>query len=405
MRLLYVTSGFPFPLTSGYLRHYFLIKELAQRHAITLLSIVSATFTSEHAAALAPFTERVVTFTSSHKSGSFWRKAKHRMRSITNGGQGHRSVQDMGATLQRLTQREHFDVVIFSGKDTYPALKGIRGLPIVVDMCDATSLRLRGSMRYASLLRLPLLLLDYQQVRQVESQLMRRAAHVLFASARDREALLGPAAEHASVIPNGVDVDFWKRSACERGVDTLLFTGAMHYPPNADAALYLIEDILPRVRQSVPGAQLLIVGRDPTPRLVRAGQQPGVTVTGFVDDVRPYLERATVFAAPLRFGAGIQNKLLEAMAMEVPVVASPMAADGLRTESGQHPPVLVAPDRKQFVEMVVQQLRQRASQPAPDAKARQFVQEHFVWSRSAEALERIVQSVAPRPEAAWVTVA
>ena len=393
MRILYLTNGFPYPLTSGYLRHYFLIKELAPHHAITLLSIVGATFASEHAAAMAPFVERVVTFTSASKSGSFRRKATSRIRSITNGGQGHRAVQEMGATIQQLIQREHFDAVLFSGKDTYPALAGLHRLPIVADMCDATSLRIRGSMRYASLLRLPLLLLAYRQVRRVEGQLMRRAAHVLFDSARDREALLRGDGDHASVIPNGVDVDFWKRSSRERGVDTIVFTGAMSYPPNADAALYLIEEILPVIRQSVPGAQLLIVGRDPTPRLVHAGRQPGVTVTGFVDDVRPYLERATVFAAPLRFGAGIQNKLLEALAMEVPVVASSLAADGLRTEAGQRPPVKVASDRLQFAGLVAQQLKRRADLPAPDLEARQYVRDHFVWSRSGEKLGQVMGAV------------
>lgn len=393
MRILYLTNGFPYPLTSGYLRHYFLIKELSPRHAITLLSVVGADYQSEHAAAVSPFTERIVTFTAANKSGSFRRKAANRIRSMTNGGQGHRAVQQMGATLRRLAQREHFEVVIFSGKDTYPALRGVSGLPIVVDMCDATSLRLRGNMRYASVLRLPLLLFDYQQVRRVEAQLVRRAGHVLFASVRDREALLGASVDRASVIPNGVDVDYWQRSSPQRGVDTIVFTGAMHYPPNADAALYLIEGILPLVRQSVPSAQLLIVGRNPTPRLVRAGQQPGVTVTGFVDDVRPYLERATVFAAPLRFGAGIQNKLLEAMAMEVPVVASPLAADGLRTEAGRHPPVLVAGERQLFAEKIIQQLRRRADHPEPDAEARQYVEDHFVWSRSGEKLEQVIREV------------
>jgi glycosyltransferase involved in cell wall biosynthesis len=396
MRILYVTNGFPYPLTSGYLRHYFLIKELSQRHAITLLSVVSSTFTSEQATAMGPFTERVVTFTAAHRSGSFMRKAQNRIRSVTNGGQGHRAVQEMGATIQRLTHREHFEAVIFSGKDTYPALRGISGLPIIVDMCDATSFRLRGNMRYASLFRLPLLLLDYQQVRRVESQLLRRAAHVLFAAVRDREALLGASGNHASVIPNGVDVDYWQRSSRELGVDTIVFTGGMDYPPNADAARYLIEEILPVVRHSVPGAQLLIVGRNPDPALVGAGRQPGVTVTGFVDDVRPYLERATVFAAPLRFGAGIQNKLLQAMAMEIPGVASPLAADGLRTEEGQRPPVLVAAERQPFAEMIVQQLRRRRDRPEPDAAARQYVQDHFVWGRSGEKLEQVIRAVVKR---------
>ncbi len=393
MRLLYLTNGFPYPLTSGYLRHYFLIKELSPRCAVTLLAMVGANFLPEHTTAMTPITERVLTFTSANKAGSLKRKAIRRAEAFFRGAQGDAAVRQMGAAVERLTREERFDAVVFSGKDTYPALRSLAGVPLVVDMCDATSIKIRGSLRYVSPLRLPLLWLDYRRVRQIERELIRRAAHVLFASARDREALVGPETNHATVIPNGVDLNFWKRSSRERGVDTIVFTGAMSYPPNTDAALYVIEDILPLVRRSVPGAQVLIVGRDPTPRLQRAGKQPGVTVTGFVDDVRPYLERATVFAAPLRFGAGIQNKLLEAMAMEVPVVASPLAADGLRTESGQRPPVAVASDREQFAAKIVQQLKRRADQPAPDAEARRFVHDHFVWSRSAAQLENIFRTV------------
>src|SRR5206468_215326 len=142
---------------------------------------------------------------------------------------------------------------------------------------------------------------------------------------------------------------------------------AMEYPPNTDAALYLIEEILPLVQRTVPAAQALIVGRDPPARLRSAGQRPGVTVTGFVDDVRPYLERATVFAAPLRFGAGIQNKVLEAMAMEVPVVASPLAADGLRTEDGAQPPLDVARTTEEFADRIARRLLEAQRDPAPDS--------------------------------------
>jgi glycosyltransferase involved in cell wall biosynthesis len=167
----------------------------------------------------------------------------------------------------------------------------------------------------------------------------------------------------------------------------------MDYPPNTDAALYLIEEILPLVRHSIPAAQALIVGRDPPLQLLRAGERPGVTVTGFVDDVRPYLEQATVFAAPVRFGAGIQNKLLEAMAMEVPTVASPLAAGGLRAEDGQQAPLHVAENRRRFAELISRKLVERLSDSAPDAEARRFVAANFSWSRSAAKLEQVIYHV------------
>ncbi len=393
MRILYLTNGFPYPLTSGYLRHYFLIKELAQNHAITLLSIVGPNFEPKNMAALAPFTERVLTFTSATKRGSFRRKAISRLRSLAEGNQADDAVRQMRQTIDQLTREEPFDVVVFSGKRTYPAIAHLKELPLVVDMCDATSMKIRASMRYSGLIKLPPLLLDYVQVRSAERMLMQNAAHLLFASCRDREAMVGRAGNHATVVPNGVDLGYWRRTSRERGADTIVFTGAMEYPPNADAALYLIEAILPLVRRSVPSAQVLVVGRDPTPRLVAAGRRPGVTVTGFVEDVRPYLERATVFAAPLRFGAGIQNKVLEAMAMEVPVVASPLAADGLRTEDGQRPPIQVAHNRQQFADLIVRQLRDRANNPAPDAAARRYVEAHFIWGRSGAKMDQVVRSV------------
>jgi polysaccharide biosynthesis protein PslH len=397
MRILYLTNGFPYPLTSGYLRHYFLIKELVQRHAITLLSIVGANFAAENVAALQPFTERVLTFTSKSKSGSLKSKAIGRLKSLAGAGQGDEAVRRMREMVERMTREEPFDVVLFSGKRTYPAIAGMQGLPLVVDMCDATSVKIRGSVRYTRRARLPLLLLDYLQIRIAERMLIGHAAHLLFASVRDRDALVGRS-RRATVVPNGVDTTFWRRSSPELGANTIAFTGAMDYPPNTDAALFLIEAILPLVQRAIPDARVLIVGRDPPPRLVWAGQRPGVTVTGFVDDVRPYLEQATVFAAPLRFGAGIQNKVLEALAMELPVIASPLAADGLRTEDGLTPPAQVARDAQAFANLIVGSLREHADNPTPDGAARRYVESHFVWRRSAEKLDQVIQSVArPQP--------
>jgi polysaccharide biosynthesis protein PslH len=388
-----LTNGFPYPLTSGYLRHYFLIKELSQRHAITLLSIVGTNFAVENVAALQPFTERVLTFASKNKSGSLKSKAIGRLRSLAGAGQGDEAVLRMRAAVERLDSEAPFDAVLFSGKRTYPAIADKRELPLVVDMCDATSVKIRGSVRYNRLVRLPLLLLDYLQVRSTERMLIRNAAHLLFASARDRDALVG-SSSRATVVPNGVDTAFWRRMTPERGANTIAFTGAMEYPPNTDAALYLAEEILPLVRRAIPAARALIVGRDPPPRLARAGQLPGVTVTGFVDDVRPYLEQATVFAAPLRFGAGIQNKVLEALAMELPVIASPLAADGLRTEDGLTSPTQVARSTQEFAELIIRALHARWANAEPDREARHYVESHFVWRRSGEKLDQVLGSIA-----------
>jgi glycosyltransferase involved in cell wall biosynthesis len=163
----------------------------------------------------------------------------------------------------------------------------------------------------------------------------------------------------------------------------------MDYGPNDDAALRLVQDILPKVRAQVPSARLTIAGRSPTERLkAAAAAQPGVSVTGFVDDMRDYLERAELFVCPLRYGAGMQNKVLEALAMEVPVAASSLAAEGLRFE-GHEPPLCVADDPQQMADRVAHLLANPAERARLSRAGRQYIEEHFSWARSAEKLEQL----------------
>ena len=396
MRILYITNGFPYPLTSGYLRHYHLIRGLSEHHAVTLLSLVGRSFRREHAEALAPFTTRVTTFGEPEALPRRMRQAMRLVRAVMPGGAADQPVRRMRAAVQRILHDDPPDAIVFSGKRTYPAIAGVRGVPLIADMCDATSVRIRGRMRHSGPAERLGLWMEYLQVRAVERRLVRQAHHLLFASPRDCEAIVGPAGHRVSVVPNGVELGYWQRQSDRLGEDTIVMTGAMDYAPNCDAALYLTEEILPRVRRSVPEATLLIVGRDPPLRLIETGRRHGACVTGSVPDVRPYLERASVFVAPIRFGAGIQNKLLEAMAMGVPVVASPVAAEGLRTAAGDEPPLGVARNTEGFVAEILRRLAETRRNQTPDGRARQFVEQHFVWSRSTSQLDEVIRTVAIR---------
>ena len=391
MRVLYVTNGFPFPLTSGYLRHYFFIRELSRVHRITLLSVVGPRFLPEHAAAMAPYTESVLTF-GRGGGGSLWRRGAGRVRAVLR---TPAEIRQMRAAVARLLGERRYDAVVLSGKATYRAIEGLPCPAVVADMCDATSMRLQGQGRYASLPRRVLLEMKRRQVRLIEQKILAGASHVLFASVRDRMAMIGHPSPGATVVPNGIDLGFWQRSPAPLGAGTLVFTGAMNYAPNVDAAVHLIRDILPLVRRAVPHIRLLIVGHSPAATLLAAAEQhPGVRVTGFVEDVRPYLEQASVFVAPIRFGAGIQNKLLEALSMEVPAVASTLAADGLRTEDGERPPVHTADTAPEFAQAILAQLAIGQDDPTPHAAGRQYVKRHFSWDRAGLRLHEILLGVA-----------
>jgi glycosyltransferase involved in cell wall biosynthesis len=389
VRILYLTNGFPYPLTSGYLRHYFFIKALAGEHRITLLSVVTKGFEPAHAVEMARYAERVETFAARHRGASRWRKLAHRLTHLNR----NREVGLMRAAVRRELAAHHYDALLLSGKSTFAAIDGLAGLPpLVADMCDATSARLDGQLRLAAFPYRWWLRLDRHQTARTEQHIVASARHVIFASRRDRDVIVN-SQTHASVLPNGIDTAFWRRTATKLGTGTIVFTGAMNYAPNADAAVVLARDILPLVRKVVPAARLLIVGHSPGPDVVALQNSAGVTVTGFVDDVRPFLEQATVFAAPLRFGAGIQNKLLEALAMSVPVVATPLAADGLETANGIRPPLEIADTNEQFASVLARQLVERAIDRRPAIEGRVFVEQHFTWETSGRALDVILNGL------------
>ncbi len=163
MRILYLTNGFPFPLTSAIPAPLFFDQgavAAARDHAA--LDRGRSFRRRARRQPWEPYTERVLTFLSSNKSGSLKQKAISRVRSLA---QADSAVQQMSAAIVELTKASDYDAVLFSGKRTYPAIKYLTSMPLVVDMCDATSMKIRGSMRRTRLARLPLVMLDYVQVR------------------------------------------------------------------------------------------------------------------------------------------------------------------------------------------------------------------------------------------------
>jgi glycosyltransferase involved in cell wall biosynthesis len=395
LRILHIIPAFQHPAVRGPHRHYHFLRELSRRHEVTLVTLQRAEIPPAALEEVASYTKQLVVIDAGGEQG----RARPAWL-LPRLGQRLRQRLALRDALGRMKQvvaelvaEQAFDVVLFHGKPVYSAIADLPQLPLAVDFCDATSMRILASAEHAGLFRRSWLLHRYRQMLRTERTVVGRTPHLAFISARDREAILGPQAT-ALVLPNGVDLSYWTRHARCPEPHTLIFTGVMDYAPNEDAALFLIEQLAPRVRRALPDLQVLIVGRSPTAQLrARAANQPGVTVTGFVDDLRPYLERATAFVAPLRFGAGMQNKVLEALAMELPVVSTPLAADGLRID-GQESPLVVAAEPDALAAQIIALLGdpRRAAQLA--AAGRGFVERHFDWARSAEKLERLCYSAA-----------
>ena len=394
MRILHITPSFQHPTMRGPTRHYHFLRELSARHTITLLALSRGPITPEARDEMTSRTARLLSFATPDEPEARRAGGAVRLGCAAARELGTRAaVRRLRAAFRDESCRGGYDVVLFHGKHLFPVIADT-ALPVVTDFCDATSMRLRSRLHSAPLARRPLVWLRYQQVRQLEERLVRKTPHLAFISERDRDAVLGPGAP-AAIIPNGVDHIYWKRRREARPAgNSIIFTGVMDYAPNADGALQLVEHIAPRLRAALPDLEVLIVGRAPSAALrARAARLPGVQVTGFVEDVRPWLERAAVCVAPLRYASGMQNKVLEALAMQVPVVTTPVVAAGLRL-NGAEPPLVTAGDPETFAQATLRLLRDATARMALARRGRRFVETNLCWKRSAEKLEEMCRTAA-----------
>lgn len=233
---------------------------------------------------------------------------------------------------------------------------------------------------------------EYLTTARAESRYLNLADHVMTVSDADRNFFvrtIEPA--KISVIPTGVDLNFFHPST-EVEQHTLVFSGSMDWAPNEDAILYFADKILPLIRAQVPDVSLLVVGRRPSSRLLElARTTPGMQVTGAVEDIRPYVERGSVYVVPLRIGSGTRLKIFEAMAMGKAVVSTHIGAEGLPVRSGKN--ILLADDPQGFANAVVELLRNHAQRCELGRAARELVAQNYGWASVGQRFDSVLEAV------------
>jgi polysaccharide biosynthesis protein PslH len=180
-----------------------------------------------------------------------------------------------------------------------------------------------------------------------------------------------------SVVPNGVDLDYFRPTPQPERREDVVFTGSMDWRPNQDAARWFVGEILPLLRRARPQLACTFVGRSPPADIRALAEVPGVHITGTVDDVRPYVERAAVYVVPLRIGGGSRLKILEALAMGRPVVSTTVGAEGLDVERDHH--IVLADDPRSFAESVLRLLNDPGRCLMLAAEGRRLVEESYGW--------------------------
>ena len=274
-------------------------------------------------------------------------------------------------------------------------LKDKRGVPRVLAMQISQTLNCRRMIAHIrSAFHKILYRVEYDRVRRYEPAVTKNFDSCLLISKHDKQSLDGhEKVDNIFYSPHGVDVEFYSRTEDIEKENAILFCGVLETPTNIDAVLHFYRDIYPLVKKRVPDVRLYLVGKNPPPVIRKIAQNdPSVTVTGFVKDIRPYYARAKVGIAPLRIGAGLQNKLLIGMSMGQPMVCTSIANEGIAAKPDAE--VLVRDNPMDFADAVVELLTDQDRAETLAFNARKYVEEKWTWEYYFGQLETHFEKIA-----------
>jgi sugar transferase (PEP-CTERM/EpsH1 system associated) len=393
--LLFISHRIPYPLTKGEkIRAHTLITHFGKSYNVHLGCLIDDPADWEHVPYLRTICADVAVFGIDKR----WQKLK----ALARIRPGRPLMLDyyFHPALQRWVDatlaRQHIDIIYIYSAAMAPYALDLDRPGKILDMQDIDS---EKWALYARESGWPMRAIWAREARTLLAYERRAAAgcggtfFVTEAETRRFAELAPETADRLTWIEMGVDLDYFAPSATfgcpfEGGGPHLVFTGNMDYWPNADAAEWFAHQVMPLLRPRWPGAQFHIVGNNPGPPVLRLRALPGVHVTGRVPDVRPYVSHAAVAVAPLRMARGVQNKVLEAMAMGKPVVASSGAFEGLRAAPGRD--LLVADGEAQTAQAVLGVLDGR--HPRLGAKAREAVERGYAWGEILQKLDACLEA-------------
>ena len=402
MKILWLNAGLLLPLDKGgKLRTWHLMRQLARRHDLTYGSFSDPGERPEDRAGMGEVASRVLTIPRRDPpkgTAAFYMDAgRYIVDSVPYAVAKYRAAEYKDAVL-RLLRETAFDAIVC---DFLPPVVNLpERLPcptiLFTHNVEAEIWR-RHADNAANPVSRFLLGQQWRRMLRFERDALARFNLVLAVSNADRQtfARLYPGAlqRPAHVVPTGVDTAFFAPGPAESTVRRahLVFTGSMDWLPNEDGMLYFVRDILPRIRQVEPETTLSIIGRAPTPAVKRLADQPGIEVTGRVDDVRPHIASGSVYVVPLRIGGGTRLKIFEAMAMGKAVVSTTVGAEGLPVTHGQD--VLIADEPARFAQAVVHMIRDVDDRRRLERAARQLVVDKYDWSAVAADFEAALERV------------
>jgi len=397
MKILWVKAGGLVPPdTGGKIRSYNILRELARQHSVTFFSFYATHDNDLHPDLKNIFDGVVCMPLPLPAPKSLAEMFDYGVRLLSP--QPYNITKycrpDVRRRLHALLQQETYDVILCDFMAAAGVIPWDHPTPKVLFTHNVEATIWRRHYEVATnLIWKAISWQEWRKMEAAERRYLRLADHVLTVSETDRDAFLpfvNP--EKLTVIPTGVDVDYFRPMPVDETADSLVFTGSMDWLPNEDAIFYFVGSVLPLIQQQCPNVSLEVVGRSPSRKLqALAETEKSLRLTGWVEDIRPFVARGSVCIVPLRVGGGTRLKIFEAMAMSKAVASTSVGAEGLPVRTGEN--ILLADTPRDFAEAVVNLLRDPKRRKQLGTAARTLVQEKYSWQKVTENFARTLTDV------------
>jgi glycosyltransferase involved in cell wall biosynthesis len=402
VRILWLKTELLHPVDKGgRIRTYHMLRELKREHQITYLTLDDGTAAPDASERAEEYCHKLITIphrTRAKFTRGFYAELAFNLVSPLPYFLKKYQSAEMRAAITKCLDQESFDVLVCDF--LHPSVN----LPADVSCATVLFQHNVEAMiwkRHSEVQRDPFkkayLYGQWRKTFNYERAACRRFDSVVAVSREDSETMRKDyGIESGAEIPTGVDTEYFRPRGLEtREAHNLVFTGSMDWLPNEDAIRYFTTEIMPRIKRDVPGVTLTVVGRNPYPSLLELSKRDSsIIVTGRVEDVRPYMERAAAYVVPLRIGGGTRLKIYEAMAIEKPIISTTVGAEGLPVRHEEE--LLLADDPAAFAEAVVRVLLDQKFAGELSARAARMVREKFGWTKVAVSFAEICERVASR---------
>jgi len=388
MKILYICHRFPFPpKRGGKIRPFNMIRHLAQTHEVHVCSMARSSQEAEEGLGIAGHCASMECVIVREP----WQSLRMVMNLLTPtpSSMGYFYSRELHRRIRKLHFRNHYDLIFVHCSSVAQYVSDISDTPKILDFGDMDS---QKWLKYSHYKPFPFNLgyrLEGRKLEREEARLA-RMFDMCTATTRAELATLREIAPGVATdwFPNGVDYDFFAPNNESYDSDLISFVGRMDYYPNQECMLRFCREVLPIIRQKRPDVRLKIVGADPSAEILQLGKLPGVTVTGTVPDVRPHVRQSALMVATLAIARGTQNKILESMAMGVPVVTTSLASEGVDAIAGEH--LLVADSNESCADILLKLMSDPDLRFRYADAGRQRILSHHKWENSMKRLDSII---------------